>query len=60
MLRAALAFFVLAIIAYLLGAGGVAGMSMEIGRVLLVVFLVLAVIGVAVGLIGGGRPKDVV
>ena len=60
MLRAALAFFVLAIVAYLLGAGGVAGMSMEIGRVLLVVFLVLAVIGVAAGLIGGGRPKDVV
>ena len=60
MLRAALAFFILAIVAYLLGAGGVAGMSMEIGRVLLVVFLVLAVIGVAVGLIGGGRPKDVV
>jgi len=60
MLRAALAFFVLALIAYLLGATGVAGMSMEIGRILLVVFLVLAVIGVAISLIGGGRPKDVV
>lgn len=60
MLRAALAFFVLAIIAYLLGATGVAGISMDIGRVLLVVFLVLAVIGAAIGLIGGGRPKDVV
>ncbi len=60
MLRAALAFFVLAILAYILGATGVAGVSMEIGRILLVVFLVLAVIGVAVGLIGGGRPKDVV
>ncbi len=60
MLRAALAFFVLAILAYILGASGVAGMSMEIGRILLVVFLVLAVIGVAIGLIGGGRPKDVI
>ena len=60
MLRAALAFFVLAIIAYILGATGVAGISMDIGRILLVVFLVLAVIGVAVGLIGGGRPKDVI
>jgi uncharacterized membrane protein YtjA (UPF0391 family) len=59
MLRAALAFFVLAIIAYILGATGVAGMSMDIARVLLVVFLVLAVIGVAIGLIGGGRPRDV-
>lgn len=60
MLRAALAFFVLAIVAYILGATGVAGVSMDIGRLLLVVFLVLAVIGVAVGLIGGGRPKDVI
>jgi uncharacterized membrane protein YtjA (UPF0391 family) len=60
MLRAALAFFVLAILAYILGATGVAGVSMDIGRILLVVFLVLAVLGVAVGLISGGRPKDVV
>lgn len=60
MLRAALAFFVLAILAYILGATGVAGVSMEIGRILLVVFLVLAVIGVAAGLIGGGRPRDVI
>lgn len=60
MLRAAFAFFVLAIFAYILGATGVAGVSMEIGRILLVVFLVLAVIGVAAGMIGGGRPKDVV
>lgn len=60
MLRAALAFFVLALLAYVLGATGVAGMSMEIARILLVVFLVLAVIGVAIGLIGGGRPKDVI
>lgn len=60
MLRAALAFFVLAILAYILGATGVAGLSMDIGRILLVVFLVLAVIGVAAGLISGGRPRDVV
>jgi uncharacterized membrane protein YtjA (UPF0391 family) len=55
MLRAALAFFVLAILAYVFGATGVAGMSMDIARVLLVVFLVLAVIGVALSLISGGR-----
>ncbi len=60
MLRAAFAFFVLAIISYILGATGVAGISMDIGRTLLVVFLVLAVIGVAVGIIGGGRPRDVI
>jgi uncharacterized membrane protein YtjA (UPF0391 family) len=59
MLRAALAFFVLALLAYVIGATGVAGVSMDVGRILLVVFLVLAVLGVAVGMIGGGRPKDV-
>jgi uncharacterized membrane protein YtjA (UPF0391 family) len=54
MVRAAIGFFVLALIAYLLGANGVAGMSAEIGRVLLFVFLVLAVIAFVASLIGGG------
>lgn len=40
----AVVFFVIAIIAYVLGARGVAGMSAGIGRTLLFVFLVLAVI----------------
>ena len=60
MLRAALIFFVLAVLSYILGATGVAGLSMEIARILLVVFLVLAIIGVAAGLISGGRPKDLI
>ena len=55
MLRAALGFFILALIAVLLGAGNIAGVSMEIGRMLLVVFLILAVISFVAGLIGGGR-----
>ncbi len=38
----ALVFFVIAIIAYLLGARGVAGMSAGVGRTLLFVFLVRA------------------
>lgn len=58
MLRAALGFFVLALIAMLLGANGVAGMSMEVGRLLLWVFLVLAVISGVVYLIRGGTPKN--
>lgn len=58
MLRAALAFFILAIIAYVLGASGIAGVSMEVGQLLLGVFLVLAIIGAVVGLIqGGGRTR---
>ncbi len=42
MLRAALAFFVLAIVAYIFGAYGIVGISMDIGKVLVGVFLVLA------------------
>ena len=50
LLYVAIAFFVIAIIAYLLGARGVAGMSAGLGRTLLFVFLVLAVIFLIVGL----------
>jgi uncharacterized membrane protein YtjA (UPF0391 family) len=46
-------FFVIAIIAYVLGARGVAGMSAGLGRTLLFVFLVLAVIMIVVQLVGG-------
>ena len=44
MIRAAISFFILAIVAYVLGANGVAGISIEIGKLLLAVFLVLAII----------------
>jgi len=40
----AIAFFVLAIVAGLLGARGIAGLSMEIAKWLVLIFLVLAVI----------------
>jgi uncharacterized membrane protein YtjA (UPF0391 family) len=42
-LELAILFFVLAVIAAVLGARGVAGLSMEIARILILVFLVLAV-----------------
>lgn len=53
MLRAAIGFFALAIIAMLLGAGGIAGLSLEVGRMLLFVFLVLAGISLVLGLVTG-------
>jgi uncharacterized membrane protein YtjA (UPF0391 family) len=56
MLRAALGFFILALIAVILGASGVAGISMEIGRTLLVVFLILAVISFVAGIVSGRGP----
>lgn len=40
----AIIFFIIALIAWALGAGGVAGISAGVGRALLFVFLILAVI----------------
>lgn len=58
MLRVALGFFVLALIAILFGASGIAGVSMDIGKTLLFVFLVLAVISLVIGLVTGRNPKQ--
>ncbi len=58
MLRAALAFFVLALIAMFLGANGVAGVSLEAGKLLLMVFLVLAIVSGVVGLVSGRGPRS--
>ncbi len=55
MLRAAIAFFVLGLLGMALGATGFAGFSMEIGRMLLTVFLVLAVASLVIGLVTGRR-----
>lgn len=43
-LSLAIVFFVLAIVAALLGSRGVAGVSMEIARWLVIIFVVLAVV----------------
>lgn len=53
MLRAAIAFFVLGLIAIIFGATGIAGLSIEIGRTLLFVFLVLAVLSFIASLVTG-------
>ena len=58
MLRAAIAFFVLAVVAMLLGASGVAGMSVEIGRTLLYVFLALAALSFVGSLLTGKNPRS--
>lgn len=57
MIRAAIAFFILAIIAFVLGAYGIAGLSMQIGKILLVVFLVLAIISFLGGTLTGRKSK---
>ena len=43
-LELALLFFVLAIVAAIFGSRGIAGMSMQIAKILILVFLVLAII----------------
>lgn len=58
MLRAALLFFVLALIAMLIGATGVAGLSLEIGRTLIFVFLGLAILSFIASLFTGKSPKQ--
>ncbi len=45
----ALVFFIVSLVAYMLGARGVAGMSAGVGRTLLFVFLVLAIIFALMG-----------
>lgn len=57
MIRAAISFFVIAIVAYVLGANGIAGMSVEIGKIILFVFLVLAAISLVTSLVTGRRNK---
>ena len=57
MIRASLSFFVLALVAYLLGANGIAGISVEIGQTLLFVFLALAILSFLVSIITGRGNK---
>jgi uncharacterized membrane protein YtjA (UPF0391 family) len=59
MLRAAIVFFVLALIGILFGATGFAGISMEIGQVLLGVFLVLAVVSFIFSTLSGKKSSSI-
>ncbi len=58
MLRAAVIFFVLGLVAILLGATGFAGVSMDIGRMLLIAFLALAVISFLASVLTGKSPRS--
>jgi uncharacterized membrane protein YtjA (UPF0391 family) len=58
LIRAAITFFILALVAIIFGATGIAGMSMDIGKTLLVVFLFLAVISFIINLVSGNKPKS--
>jgi uncharacterized membrane protein YtjA (UPF0391 family) len=55
MLRAAIAFFVLGLVAILLGANNIGGLSVDIGKTLLFIFLILAVISFVASLVVGKK-----
>lgn len=59
MLRWALAFLILALIAGVLGFTRVAGESMYIARILFVVFIVIFVLGLLYSLIAGKRTAGI-
>lgn len=55
MLRAAIIFFILGIVGFFFGLNGIAGMSVEIGQILLAVFLVIAVISLVTSIVTGKK-----
>ncbi len=55
MIRAAITFFIIALIAMFFGANHIAGISADLGKTLLYVFLVLAVVSFLVSLVTGRR-----
>jgi uncharacterized membrane protein YtjA (UPF0391 family) len=57
MLRAAIIFFVLALLGIIFGATGFAGVSMSAGKSLLLVFLILSILSFLGNLISGRSQK---
>ena len=57
MLRAALGFFLLALVALTIGAAGLAGLTIEIGRTLLIVFLILGAVSLISALASDHNSK---
>jgi uncharacterized membrane protein YtjA (UPF0391 family) len=55
MLRAAIVFFVIGLLAMFFGMNNIAGISVELGKLLLFIFLALAVVSFIVSLISGRR-----
>ena len=59
MLRAAIVFFMLALVAVVFGVNGIAGVSLEIGKMFLFVFLILGAISMIAALVSGRKPPAV-
>ena len=59
MIRAAISFFVLALVAYVLGAYGIAGLSVDIGKILLIIFLAMAFITFIASLVSEKKTRKI-
>ena len=57
MLNWAVSFLIIAIVAAILGFGGIAATAVEMARILFFIFLVLFLISLLIGLITDRRPK---
>lgn len=57
MLRASIGFFIFGLLALFLGANNIAGISMELGKILLGIFVILAVISFIYSLATGDKTK---
>ena len=58
MLRWAIAFLIIALVAALFGFGGIAATATSIAQILFYIFLVLFLIALIFSLIGGRRPPS--
>jgi uncharacterized membrane protein YtjA (UPF0391 family) len=56
LLRWAVVFFIVAVIAAIFGFGGVASGAADIARVLFFIFLVIFLVSLIMGLVSGRRP----
>ena len=57
MLRWAIIFFIIALVAALLGFGGIAGTSMEIAKFVAIIAVILFVVSLAFGGLKGRGPR---
>lgn len=57
MLNWAISFLIIALVAAILGFGGIASTAVDMARVLFVVFLILALVSALLGIFTGRRPK---
>lgn len=60
MLRAAIGFFVIGILFFAIGAGNLGGLSMEVGRIILFVFLALAILSFLGSVFSGGKKNLII